>query len=277
MAYCKMDITMKSKECVPDRGKLYILITIVITLCLLQACSSASTDDPAAPQPAKPPIDEPIAKADRLYLEREDPANLREAVRITGQVRDPSNRNFEVEWKFAKFSYFLGKQIDDEDEAEEVFEKGRDAGNIASRMEPEKPDGYFWYAANLGELAQRSPITVGIKSVGDIREAMEKVIALEPGYQGASAYDALAQLEMKARLTGGKAEKAVDYLEKALEIEKENSNIRLHLAEAYLAVKKPALAKKQLDLVLQMQPPRGFEIEHKAAVEDAKSLIRRNF
>ena len=71
-------------------------------------------------------------------------------------------------------------------------------------MEPDKPDGYFWYGANLGELARRSPITVGIKSVADIQQAMNKVIEIDPGYQKASAYDALAQIELQTTMTGGK-------------------------------------------------------------------------
>ena len=74
-----------------------------------------------------------------------------------------------MEWTFAKYNYFLGKQTTNEKEAETVLEKGIEAGKIASRMEPQKPDGYFWYGANLGELSRLRPITVGLRSVDDIR------------------------------------------------------------------------------------------------------------
>ncbi|MBK7708734.1 MAG: hypothetical protein IPJ30_24015 [Acidobacteria bacterium] len=55
---------------------------------------------------------------------------------------------------------------------------------------------------------------------------MNKVIELDPKYQGASAYDALAQVELSTtRMMGGKPEKAVEYLEKALELKGEHVHL----------------------------------------------------
>jgi tetratricopeptide (TPR) repeat protein len=223
------------------------------------------------------PIPEVLQKTESLFKQRTDISNLREAVKLLTAARSADNRNFEVEWKFSKFSYFLGKQTTDEKESSSAFEKGKEAGMIASRMEPNKPDGYFWYGANLGELARQSPVTIGIKSVTDIQQAMNKVIELDPGYQAASAYDALAQIELKTTMTGGKPEKAVELLEKALEIEKNNTNLRLHLAEAYLAVDKDAEARKQLDLVLQMKPNPEYLPEYNEDVSNAKKLLETRF
>ncbi len=228
--------------------------------------------------PARPvPVSETIRKAEALFKQRSDIANLREAVKTLGAARTVDDRNFEVEWKFAKFSYFLGKAETDEKQSAAAFEKGKDAGLIASRMEPDKPDGYFWYGANLGELARKSPVTVGIKAVADIQAAMNKVIELDPSYQSASAYDALAQVELNTTMTGGKAEKAVELLEKALQLEKNNTNLRLHLAEAYLAVDRDADARKQLDIVLQMKPDPDYVQEYNEDVSNAKRLLETRF
>ena len=223
------------------------------------------------------PIPEAISKAEGLFKQRTDISNLREAVKLLAAARSADTRNFEVEWKFSKFSYFLGKAATDEKESLSAFEKGKEAGLIASRMEPNKPDGYFWYGANLGELARRSPITVGIRSVPDIQEAMNKVIDLDPGYQKASAYDALAQIELRTTMTGGKAEKAVELLEKALEKEKDHTGLRLHLAEAYLAVKKEAEARKQLDLLFQMKPNPDYVPEYNEDISNAKKMLETRF
>ncbi|HUR97167.1 MAG TPA: tetratricopeptide repeat protein, partial [Pyrinomonadaceae bacterium] len=236
------------------RLNLYILITFVITWWPLPACSTRS----AATIPRESISPEAVQKAlidsDNLFKQREDPDKLRAAIKTLAAVRDLDNRNYQVEWTFAKYNYFLGKLSTNGDEAETALGAGRDAGKIASRIDPQKPDGHFWYAANLGELSKRSPITVGLQSVSEIKEAMNKVIELEPGYQSASAYDALAQVELATRLKGGDARKAVELLEKGQQIAPENSNIRLHLGEAYLAVKRDADARKELDYVLQMKP-----------------------
>lgn len=256
---------------------LYILITIVITLCVLPSCATKveTESGPSSASVAIPP--ERFEEAERLFGQREDLQKLREAVNLIAKLRNPEHRNYQVEWTYAKYNYFLGKYSTDPDKCETALKKGRDAGKLASRIEPNKPDGYFWYGANLGELSKRSPVTVGLRSVGDIRETMNKVIEIEPGYQAASAYDALAQLELATRFTNGRAEKAVELLEKGLEIEKENTNIRLHLAEAYLAVKKDAAARKQLDYLMAMKPNPEYLPEYKECVEKGKRLIRENF
>ena len=255
----------------------YILITIVITWWTLAACSS----DRAASIPTqtvKPEaVEKALAEVEPLLKQRDDLEKLRSAVSMLNAVRDPNNRNYQVEWTFAKFSYFLGKYVPNRDEGEEILEAGRDAGKIASRVEPNKPEGYFWFAANLGELSKRSPITVGFRSVDDIKRAMNRVIELQPDYQGASAYDALGQCELATRLRGGDAGKAVEYLEKGVELAPDNATTRADLAEAYLAVKRDTDARKQIDHLLQMKPNPDYMPEYRDAVAKARKLLETNF
>lgn len=258
-------------------SKLYILITIVITLYFPTACRQAPEPENTAPVIPEQQITETLARAEELFKQREDIEKLREARKITGELRNPNYHHYEVEWKFAKYSLFLGERLTDPDEKQKVLEEGRDAGKRASRMEPDKPDGYFWYGANLGELSRLSPVTVGYASADDIRDAMNKVIEIDPGYQGASAYDVLAQIEFGTRLFGGKSSKAAEYLEKAVAIEKNNSQIRLHLAQAYLDIDKEDKAKEQLEYIVKMPPPPDYIPEHKVALEKAKKLLDTRF
>ena len=222
-------------------------------------------------------IAENISKADNLCRKHDDLSKLRECVNLLAQIRNPDERNFEVEWKFAHYNYFLGKQIEKDDESEKFLINGEEAGKIASRVAPDKPEGYFWYGANLGEQAKRAPLTKGLTSITDIRAAMNKVIEIQPDYQGASAYDALAQIELSTGLVGGKAEKAVEYLEKAIKIEENNSYLHLHLGQAYLAVNRKEDARKQLEYVLDMKPNPDFMVEYNECAEDARRLLKTRF
>lgn len=269
---------MRRTEIHPDLIKDYKILAIVITLCALSSCarSVATTEPPSGKGPDA--IRTALSSAEDLFRQRSDIENLRKAVQTVAAIRDPDHRNFDVEWNFARYSYFLGKAEKDAETAEAIFEKGKDAGNIASRIEPNRPDGYFWFGANLGELARSSPVTVGIRSVNDIRESMEKVVELDPSYQGASAYDALGEVEMGTRsFKGGKAEKAVEYFEQGLKLAPTNSNLRLHLAKAYLALKQDVKARIALDALMSMQPDPNYVGEHQAAVTEARRLIERNF
>ena len=257
--------------------KSYILITIVITWWALASCSAKRVENTHRVKATPEAIQKAIADAEEAYKDRENLDHLKAAVRELNAVRDPDNRNYQVEWLFAKYSYFLGKYLPNQDEGEDILEAGRDAGKVASRVDPNKPDGYFWFAANLGELSKRSPVTVGFRSVNDIKEAMNKVIEIQPDYQAASAYDALGQCELATRLKGGDAEKAVEYLEKGVELAPDNATTRADLAEAYLAVKRDADGRKQIDYILQMKPNPDYMPEYRDAVEKAKKLLRTNF
>ena len=252
----------------------YSFITIVLLAFWSNSCGTANVVAPARPML---PTAEIIAEADETGKGHSDLQKLRDTVSLLARIRNPDARNFEVEWRFAKYNYFLGRLTSDEKERKKAFEDGESAGQVASRIEENKPNGYFWYAANLGEQAKRSPLTKGLISVSDIRAAMNKVIEIEPAYQNASAFDALAQIELATRLVGGKSALAVEYLEKALAIEKENSYIRLHLAQAYLAENRDADAKKQLDYVLKMKPNPEYLPEYEECVKEAKKILETKF
>ncbi len=272
-----MNISTSIKKRLRFPRQFYILITIVITSYSLISCSLSAEGETPARSVDRTTIGPAIDEAERFFAGRTDLENLKKAVEVLGNARDPNERSYDVEWKFAKYSHFLGKRTENEDEAIKIFEAGKSAGQIASRVMPNATDGHFWYAANLGELSRISPVTVGIRSVEDIRHAMKKVIEIDPTYQGASAYDALGQLEMETRnIKGGTAEKALEYLEKGFALNKNNSNLRLHLAEAYFANKRDLEGRNQLTELIKMEPDPEYILEHQLNVTKAKRLLERN-
>jgi tetratricopeptide (TPR) repeat protein len=259
------------------RIQLYTFITIaLLSICAVSCASKVEPSENVVP-PNNGLIAENLMKADALARQHNDLAKMQEAVKLLAQIRNTDNRNFEVEWKYAKYNYFLGKALSDEKQSQTAFENGEAAGKIASRVAPDKPEGFFWYGANLGEQARRAPLTKGLTSIGDIRAAMDKVIEIELKFQNASAFDVLAQIELETRLTGGSAEKAIEYLEKAIELGEENSYVRLHLAEAYLDVNRKSDAKKQLESLLKMKPNPEYLPEHQESVKEAKRLLETRF
>jgi len=258
-----------------NTNRTYKLITIVITLCLLWACSRSTEEEtPAKKDPVSPQL---LADSDKLFDQRQELANLREAVAHMNRARRENAKSFDVESRLARYNYYLGRHSEDEKEREKAFEDGKAAGKSASKMEPNKPDGYFWFGANLGEQSNRNPLAIGVRSIDEIREAMNKVIDIQPNYEMASAYDVLGQLELGTRLLGGKPEKAVEYLEKGVELEKFNGETRVHLAEAYLVLGKDAEAKKQLNFVLEMKPNPAYLPEYAQQVEKAKKMLATKF
>jgi tetratricopeptide (TPR) repeat protein len=244
------------------------------SLFCVSACGSKEIVQTKVEKPSPADV---LIRSEALFKQREDISRLIEAVDLLSAARDPDNRNYDIEWHYAMYSCFLGRVTSDDSNREKFFDSGKEAARIASRIQPDRPDGYFWLAANLGELSKMSPISVGLKNIDDIQRAADRVIELDPGYQGASAYDILAQVELNTQLIGGKADKAVEDLQKAIEIEKHNSILHLDLARAYIATNKYDLAKRELETVVTMQPDPEYLPEHKTAVEAAKKMLATKF
>lgn len=254
----------------------YPILTLLLTLVFSAGCGPKIPSGPT-PEEKAARIREAIEKSDALFKQRSDTDKLRQAVQILSNVRDPEHRNFEVEWRFSKYNYYLGRLTDNSDEQDLCWEHGLKAGRIAANLEPGKPDGHYWAGANKGEQSIKAPITVGIKAVDDVKAMMKRVIEIDPSFEGGAAYDALAQIELMTGLIGGKPENAVAYLELAMKQGNEDPRTHLHLAEAYLAVGKSAEAKKQLEYIVKMNPSDEMQAEHAQVLEKAKRMLMRRF
>lgn len=254
----------------------YPILTLTLTVLFAAGCGPAVPPGPTPEQKAAR-ISEAIDKSDALFKQRSDIQKLRDAVQLLSNVRDPEKRNFDVEWRYSKYNYYLGRLTNNSDEQDRAWEMGLKAGRIAANLQPDKPDGYYWAGANKGEQSIKAPITVGIKAVDDVQSMMKKVIEIQPSFEGGAAYDALAQIELMTGLIGGKPENAVAYLELAMKQGNSDPRTRLHLAEAYLAVGKPAEAKKQLDIIVGMKPSPEMEAEYAQVLEKAKRMMIKRF
>lgn len=254
----------------------YVFITLILTV--FCSCGGSETRDAETPRAAEAvPAADSIRQADELFKRRESGDNLREAITLLKRVRLAEERNYEAAWKLAQFNYILGKKAIDAKEAERAFADCISAAVVAARIAPAAPDGYFWEAACHGGEAERSPLTKGLTAVEKVRRLMGKVIEIQPAYQGATAYVALATIELKTTFIGGEPEKAAAYLNEALKLNPENFLARLTLAEAYLALDRDAEAKKELENLLKMKPSAELEPEYKEVAGRGKKLLESKF
>lgn len=138
----------------PD--KFYSLITIGIISVLLVSCASEVETVEPATRKNEVLIAETVAQADNLCRRHEDLSELRECVNLLAHVRNPETRNYEVEWKFAKYNYFLGKQTENDGESQKFLEAGEEAGKIASKVAPVRLHlGQAYLAVNRKEDAKK--------------------------------------------------------------------------------------------------------------------------
>ena len=214
--------------------------------------------------------------ADALYSQRADFAKAKQAEDIWAK-RSEGGKDFEASWKLARAAYFLATQGAKDDGAAQL-DRGMAAGKLAAGLEPTKPEGHFWYAANMGEKAQRGGMMAGLKYKGDIKSELERVIALQPGWQDGSAESALGQWYLKVpdsfMCCGGDHKKGLELLRKALTYNTESSQVKYSLAEALSDDDKArAEAKQLLQQVLDAPIDPNWVVEDKSFKDKARVLL----
>jgi uncharacterized membrane protein len=119
------------------------------------------------------------ADPDLLYRQRENIASAQQAEGIwAGRLaKDP--KDFEAAWKLARTRYWLGTHAP-EQTRKAYLESGISAGRAAIAAAPNKPEGHFWVAANMGALAESFGLRQGLKYRGEIKDALETVLRLDP-------------------------------------------------------------------------------------------------
>jgi hypothetical protein len=149
---------------------------------------------------------------DALYANRSDLASARRAADIWSEMLTADPRNFEAAWKLSRACYWLGGQTP-EHERRAFLERGITAGRQAVTLAPNRPDGHFWVAANMGALAESFGLRNGLKYRGAIRDSLETVLRLDPGFMKGSADRALGRWYFKVPgLFGGSNKKAEQHI-----------------------------------------------------------------
>ncbi|HMF55367.1 MAG TPA: TRAP transporter TatT component family protein, partial [Pyrinomonadaceae bacterium] len=199
---------------------------------------------------------------------------VREGIVLLRQVRASDQNNYETAWRLAKFNYYLGSHTQEQSERDRAFREGVEAGRAAVKLQDAKPEGHFWLGANYGGEAEQSALA-GLSSIEDIRNEMEAVIRIDETYQLGSAHMVLCQLYLEApKIVGGDPALALQECEKGLKHGQSNALLRLRLAEAYIANKRPEDARKQINELMQMKPDPDYVPEHNEAVAKAQELLK---
>ena len=220
-------------------------------------------------------LDAQSGDPDALYRERTAITKAREAVAIWDARLVKNPKDFDSAWKLARAEYWLGGH-DDERNRRADLERGTEAGRQASMLEPNRPEGYFWMAANMGQLAESFGMRQGLKYRTPIREALETVLRIDPAYQSGSADRALGRWYYKVPgLFGGSKKKSEEHLRKSLTYDPASAASRFFLAETLFELDRKAEAIAELQRVIDgpVNPewePEDREFKRQAAERLAK-------
>ena len=212
---------------------------------------------------------------DALYADRENLESAMLAAEAWERRLEDDPLDFDAAWKLSRARYWLGGHVTRADRTRQ-YEAGIAVARRATLMESARPEGHFWMAANMGALAESSGLRAGLRYRGDIKERLETVLSLDPGYQQGSADRALGRWYAKVPgLFGGSDERAVEYLRRSLKYDPNSTASHFFLAETFLEMDRTEDAESKLQRVLDAPLDPVWAPEDREFKQRAQELLEQ--
>ena len=218
-----------------------------------------------------PTTDDP----DRLYADRVNLPSAQRAAALWEERLARDGTDFETAWKLARACYWLGEHVP-RTEQRPQYERGIEVARLATTLQKDRPEGYFWMAANMGMLAESFGLRQGIKYRGPIKDALETVLRIDPAFQQGSADRALGRWYFKVPgLFGGSNQKSVEHLQRSLTFNPNSTASRYFLAETLIDMNRRADARVELQKVLDAPIDAEWGPEDQEFKQKARALLSK--
>ena len=225
-----------------------------------------------APTVAQVPADDPEA----LYKDRENLASARKATEIWESRLKANPRDFESAHKLSRARYWLGTNGLPEAERKAALEAGIAAARTAIAIAPNRPEGHFWLAANMGALAESFGMRQGIKYRGPIKDALLMTLKLDQGFLQGSADRALGRWYFKVPgLFGGSNKQSETHLRKALTYNPNSVISHIFLADTLADMGRKEEARKEYQAAIDAPFDPDWTPEDRRFKEQAKQILAK--
>ena len=210
---------------------------------------------------------------DALYADRVNLASARRAADSWSAALAKNPKDFAAAWKLSRADYWLGGHAAQADQRG-YYEAGIEAGRRASAIEPDKPDGHYWTAVNMGALAESAGLRAGLKYRKPIKTELETARRLAPAFLEGSADRALGRWYYKVpRLLGGSHKEAEEHLKASLRYKNDSTVTHYFLAELYADDGRTAEARMEIQKVLDAPIDRDWAPEDREWKTKAVQLL----
>ena len=210
-----------------------------------------------------------------MFGKRDQLPNAMAAADFWAKRLSANPTDFEAGWKLARVCYWLGDHVPAADRRTR-FEQGIEAGRRAAEAQPNRPEGHFWMAANMGSMAEGFGMRAGLRYRGPIRAALEKALAIDPSYLNGSPDRALGRWYARVPgLFGGSDTKAVEHLQRSLTYAPQSIASRLFLAETYEDMGRKDDARREFQAVIDAPFHPDWVPEEKEYKEKARASLAR--
>ncbi len=200
-----------------------------------------------------------IGQADQVFYNYDiDIANIQKAIVLYNQIIKENNDPAVVSTAYYKIAMAYLTMGDfaklDHTDALQDYKAGKRAAQISIKLNPNNSDAYFWYAGNIGRMAQLENLIKALLSLPAFLTNLNKAYQLNP--RSLFVLEAYAELYYQLPgAFGGSDSKSIGYVKKALKIDPSYTMPLTTLAKVYISQGKYDRARDVLEEVLNFKNP----------------------
>jgi tetratricopeptide (TPR) repeat protein len=213
-----------------------------------------------------------LSEAEAHYENREDSAELQNAIDKLQLALQTNPHNYEAAWRLSKAYWFQGNFSSGEKKAS--FEKGVQAGEKAIDINYNECEGHFWLGINYALLAENSGALSALGLVDNVKREINQAMQINENCECGGPSRVLGKLYSKLPwFKGGSKKKAVSFLKQSLDLCPQDTQSRIFLAEIYQSEGQTGQAIELLKQVETIDPPAEWIPETKANKISAEKMI----
>lgn len=164
-----------------------------------------------------------VASLDDAWSKRED-VNTQQKLMSFLKKEPTVPANYEVAWRVGRLVYYSGNfglgEKQNTKEKENLFKYGYLIADYAARLSPNKVEGHYWYAVDLGSYGLAKGIFSSLRNAPKGRDALLKAISIDPSYHWGGAYRILGRYyqELPKFISFGDKDKALECFQNAVKV-----------------------------------------------------------
>lgn len=178
----------------------------------------------------------------------------------------------------AEINYWLGEYANDREDKLFFFNEGVECGKEGVAIDDDSLESNFWLAVNYGAYGQEKGVMQSLALIQPLKERAERAAEIDGSYFYGGPWRVLGRLYDKAPgfpFSVGNSKKAIECLEKAVELGPRFFLNHLFLAEAYISSREKAKARKHLEWIRNAPPNKNHEREDEGYKREAEALLQK--
>ncbi|HET7754659.1 MAG TPA: tetratricopeptide repeat protein [Anaeromyxobacteraceae bacterium] len=194
-----------------------------------------------------------LARFDEVWTSRDRPESLAAARTALDEAKKLAPDAYEVLWREARYLAWMSDDTSlPTKERSKLGKEGWDIAERAVKLEPDRIEGQFYAAANMGNYALGigvlKALTQGIE--GKFKERLSRAEEIDPTFDWGTIYNAWGRFWYELPWPKYSAKRSEEALRKALRVNPASARARVYLADLFIKEGKREQAKNLLNDVI---------------------------